>query len=141
MHYTFFPKICPLVISNPISQDMSCMRYSLASGLLKTASYNKNRKINSMRFFEIGLCFKPNIYNTLEVKQDIFLGAIVSGNFVSENWYSVKRKIDFYDLKGDLESILDQICGLNNIIFKKKCMFGFHPEQTAEIYFKNQLIG
>ncbi|MBZ2279160.1 phenylalanine--tRNA ligase subunit beta, partial [Buchnera aphidicola] len=141
IHYTFFPKICPLVISNPISQEMSCMRFSLCPGLLKTVSYNKNRQINSMRFFEIGLCFKPDKYELLGVKQDIFLGAVVSGDFLSESWYSIKRKIDFYDLKGDLESILDQICGLHHIQFKKKCMFGFHPEQSAEIYFNNQSIG
>ncbi|MDE5285520.1 MAG: phenylalanine--tRNA ligase subunit beta, partial [Buchnera aphidicola] len=115
IHYTFFPKICPLVISNPISQEMSCMRFSLCPGLLKTVSYNKNRQINSMRFFEIGLCFKPDKYELLGVKQDIFLGAVVSGDFLSESWYSIKRKIDFYDLKGDLESILDQICGLHHI--------------------------
>lgn len=36
-----FPNQKTLLLSNPISQDMSCMRLSLWPGLLKNISYNK----------------------------------------------------------------------------------------------------
>ncbi|AEO07944.1 phenylalanine--tRNA ligase subunit beta [Buchnera aphidicola] len=130
-----------ILISNPIAKDMSCMRLSLWPGLLKNISYNKNRQQKSIRIFESGLCFSINKKNNLEIKQDFFLAAAISGNYFTENWFLKMRKMDFYDLKGDLELILDSICELNHIEFRPERIFGLHPEQSASIYFKNNKIG
>jgi len=150
INYSFIdPKIQNLIIpnkktlllSNPISQDMSCMRLSLLPGLLKNISYNKNRQQQSIRIFESGLCFEPDKTKNLSVKQDIFLAAAISGNYIKENWYYKTRKMDFYDLKGDLESVLESLCELNEIEFRREIIFGLHPEQSASIYFRNNRIG
>ncbi|WP_422667087.1 phenylalanine--tRNA ligase subunit beta [Buchnera aphidicola] len=141
IHNIFFPHRSPLLISNPISKDMSCMRTSLWPGLLKSVSYNKNHKKNSIRLFESGLCFSLDKDSCLGVKQDLFLAAVISGNYSQENWYSKVRKVDFYDLKGDLESILESICGLNNIEFRRQSILGLHSEQSTAIYFHDTFIG
>ncbi|ALD15093.1 phenylalanyl-tRNA synthetase subunit beta [Buchnera aphidicola (Aphis glycines)] len=130
-----------LFISNPISQDFSCMRKSLWPGLIKTLSYNKNRKQDSLRFFEKGLCFLTDDQKTLGVHQQIFLGGVISGFNEKENWYSKRRKIDFYDLKGDLESILELICGSNNYKIKQCKVLGLHSNQSAKILLNNNVIG
>ncbi|WP_178919004.1 phenylalanine--tRNA ligase subunit beta [Buchnera aphidicola] len=130
-----------LFISNPISQDFSCMRRSLWPGLIKTLCYNKNRKQDSLRFFEKGLCFLIDDQRALGVHQQIFLGGVISGFNKKENWCSKRRKVDFYDLKGDLESILELICGLNNYKIKKCKVLGLHPNQSAKIVFNDNLIG
>ncbi|QCI20282.1 phenylalanine--tRNA ligase subunit beta [Buchnera aphidicola (Brachycaudus cardui)] len=137
-----FPNKKRLLLSNPISQDMSCMRSSLWPGLLKTVSYNKNRQQHNVRFFESGLCFSIDKKENLGVRQEMFLSAVISGDYIKDNWYSSEtRKLDFYDLKGDLELILEEICGLEDIEFRRKNINGLHPEQSASIYLKNIFIG
>ncbi|CAL4326192.1 phenylalanine--tRNA ligase subunit beta [Buchnera aphidicola] len=137
-----FPNNKKILLSNPISQDMSCMRSSLWPGLLKTVSYNKNRQQKNVRFFERGLCFSVDKKSNLGVQQKMFLSGVISGDYIKENWYSHEiRKVDFYDLKGDLESVLEQICGLEDIDFRPSKIHGLHPEQSASIYFKNNFIG
>ncbi|QCI22588.1 phenylalanine--tRNA ligase subunit beta [Buchnera aphidicola] len=136
-----FPNKKKLLLSNPISQDMSCMRVSLWPGLIKNISYNKNRQQNSMRIFESGLCFSVDKTKNLGVQQEFFLAAAISGNYTKENWYDKTRKMDFYDLKGDLESILESFCTLDHIEFRREIIAGLHPEQSASIYFKNHFIG
>lgn len=92
-------------------------------------------------FFESGLCFSLDKEQNLGIKQEMFLSAVISGNHLKENWYSKIRKVDFYDLKGDLECILESICGLEDIEFRSKNINGLHPEQSAGIYFRNNFIG
>ncbi|WP_261789578.1 hypothetical protein [Buchnera aphidicola] len=130
-----------ILISNPISKDFSSMRLSLWPGLLKTVSYNQNRQQDSMRFFEKGLCFSIDESEILGVKQETFLGGIISGFHSKENWFSTRRKVDFYDLKGDLESLLEVICGLNQFEIKNEKVLGLHPEQSVKIYLDNKYIG
>lgn len=136
-----FPNKKTLLLSNPISQDMSCMRVSLWPGLLKNISYNKNRQQLSIRIFESGQCFSVDKTENLGIKQEIFLAAAISGNYTKENWYHKTRKMDFYDLKGDLESILESVYGLNDIEFRRAIISGLHPEQSASVYFRNDLVG
>ncbi|QFQ32866.1 phenylalanine--tRNA ligase subunit beta [Buchnera aphidicola (Aphis fabae)] len=130
-----------LFISNPISKDLSCMRISLWPGLIKTLSYNINRKQDSIRFFERGLCFSIDDQKNLGVNQQMYLGGIISGFNSKENWCSKRRKFDFYDLKGDLESILELVCGSNSYEIKNKQVLGLHPNQSAQIFFNNNFIG
>lgn len=141
IHSLMFPNREKLLISNPISQEMSCMRSSLWPGLIKIVSYNKNRKQDSIRFFESGLCFYKNKKENLGIKQELLLGGIISGNYSRENWHSKIRKVDFYDLKGDLESLLESIFGLQSIDFRPLLIPGLHPEQSASVFFRNNLIG
>ncbi|QCI18119.1 phenylalanine--tRNA ligase subunit beta [Buchnera aphidicola (Aphis nasturtii)] len=130
-----------LFISNPIAQDLSCMRKSLWPGLIKTLSYNKNHKQDSIRIFEKGLCFSIDNQKSLGVNQQIFLGGVISGFNEKENWLSQRRKVDFYDLKGDLESILTLIFGLNNWTMRQYKILGLHPNQSVQILLNNNVIG
>ncbi|QCI18691.1 phenylalanine--tRNA ligase subunit beta [Buchnera aphidicola] len=130
-----------LLISNPISKDFSSMRRSLWPGLIKTLSYNINRKQDSIRLFERGLCFLIDDKKKLGVNQKMFLGGIISGFYTKENWFSKIRKVDFYDLKGDIESILELICGLNHYEIKNEIVLGLHPNQSAKIFLNDNFIG
>ncbi|WAI18154.1 MAG: phenylalanine--tRNA ligase subunit beta [Buchnera aphidicola (Acyrthosiphon caraganae)] len=141
IHNLIFPNKKTLLLSNPISQDMSCMRLSLWPGLLKNISYNKNRQQANIRIFESGLCFSIDKKEHLGVRQEIFLAAVISGNDIKENWYDKIRKMDFYDLKGDLESILESVYQLDDIEFRREKISGLHPSQSASVYCKNHLIG
>ncbi|MDU1024494.1 MAG: phenylalanine--tRNA ligase subunit beta, partial [Leclercia adecarboxylata] len=96
-----------LILPSPISSEMSAMRLSLLPGLLSTIVYNQNRQQSRVRIFETGLRFVPDTQANLGIRQDLMLAGAICGNRYEEHWDLSKNSVDFYDLKGDLESVLD----------------------------------
>lgn len=45
---------------------------------------------------------------------------MICGNRYEEHWNLAKETVDFYDLKGDLESVLDLTGKLNEVEFRAK---------------------
>ncbi|AEW44549.1 phenylalanyl-tRNA synthetase, b subunit [Serratia symbiotica str. 'Cinara cedri'] len=135
------PNQAPLILPNPISVNMSAMRLSLWTGLLSVVTYNLNRQQTRIRLFESGLCFIPDNNEHFSIRQDIILGGVVTGNAHNEHWDIVNNPIDFYDLKGELESILELTGELSNIKFQVSSNTALHPGQSADIYLHGKHIG
>mgnify|MGYP001421053934 FL=1 len=121
-----------LFVQNPISQNMSVMRTSLLPGLLNTFSYNFNHGEESVKLFEIGSTFLKGKKITQKEK----LAGLVSGKVSDIHWCDENRAFDFFDIKGDLEVLLNQDYSFTN----GKLPF-LHPGKTALITFKNKEIG
>ncbi|MCR3754818.1 MAG: phenylalanine--tRNA ligase subunit beta [Candidatus Westeberhardia cardiocondylae] len=137
-----FPMKQALNIINPMSQDMSVMRLSLLTGLINVATYNKNRQQNRIRIFESGLCYIPDGNACFGVRQDFMLSGIVIGSRFNEHWDIPNREIDFYDVKGDLESIFYLTYNDSNIVFKNSTNnFILHPQKSSDIYYQGKSIG
>ncbi|OKP05762.1 phenylalanine--tRNA ligase subunit beta [Xenorhabdus eapokensis] len=130
-----------LILPNPISADMSAMRLSLLTGLLTTVAYNQNRQQNRVRLFETGLRFVPDANAEHGIRQELMLGGVIAGNRFEEHWSIEKQAVDFFDLKGDLESVLELTGKLSNISFKAEEHPALHPGQSAGIYLENNYIG
>ncbi|VFP84020.1 Phenylalanine--tRNA ligase beta subunit [Candidatus Erwinia haradaeae] len=130
-----------LKLLRPISAEMSVMRLSLWSGLLGAVIYNQNRQQSHIRFFESGLCFIPDITAPLGVRQELLLAGAMSGNRYHEHWDQTQCDVDFYDLKGDLESLLDLMNQLQNVDFIGISHPALHPGQCAGLYIKKEYIG
>ena len=125
-----------IALANPISADLAVMRTSLWPGLLKALSYNQNRQQARVKFFETGLKFEKK---DNEIIQTRMISGLASGTSLPESWNSVARKLDFYDVKADLESLL---CALDaTITFEKAEHAALHPGQTAKIVKNGELIG
>lgn len=135
------PGIEPLVLPSPISTEMSAMRLSLWTGLLSAVVYNQNRQQNRVRLFESGLRFVPDIQANLGIRQDVMLAGVMSGSRYEEHWDLARQPVDFYDLKGDLESVLDLTGKLSDIQFRAKAHPALHPGQSAAIYLHDDRIG
>lgn len=137
-----YPHENSITLLNPISSKMSVMRLSLLPGLLETIIYNQNRQQNKIRLFESGLRFVPNQYSENNVKQEFMLGGIISGNRYEEQWSDKIRESDFFDIKGDIETIFKIKKQLKSIKFKKNNSFYvLHPEESAEIHLNNIFVG
>ena len=121
-----------LFVQNPISQNMSVMRTSLLPGLLNTFSYNFNHGEESVKLFEIGSTFLKGKKITQKEK----LAGLVSGKVSDIHWCDENRAFDFFDIKGDLEVLLNQDYSFTN----GKLPF-LHPGKTALITTKNKEIG
>lgn len=130
-----------ITLPNPISSEMSVMRLSLWSGLLDAVLYNQNRQQSRIRLFETGLRFVPDDKSEFGVCQELMLSGVVTGLLYEEHWKQPKQYVDFYDLKGDVESILSLLGYTDVIQFKKSELSALHPGQNAALYANNEIIG
>ena len=120
-------------VKNPISQNMSVMRPSLLPGLLNTFSYNYNRGVEDLKIFEIGSVFHQK--GKLNFSEDILVGGLMSGYREPINWSTSRTELDFYDLKGDIESID------SDLLFKQGNLPYLHPGKTALIFKGKKQLG
>ncbi|MGQ7275909.1 phenylalanine--tRNA ligase subunit beta [Marinobacter sp. V034] len=123
-------------LANPISSDMSVMRTTLWTGLLKTVSHNQNRQQSRIRLFETGLRF---ISNGESIDQVPMLAGVVTGSQDPESWVNGRRNVDFYDAKGDLEALFD-LLGIQ-VDFVAGEHPSLHPGQTAELRMNGESVG
>ena len=134
----FDPERPAVPLTNPISADLAVMRTSLWPGLVKALQYNQKRQQARVRLFECGL----NFIGTLDdLDQEGSLGGIVCGSALPEQWSVAQRNVDFFDLKGDVEALLDltgQAEAFNFISAKHPAL---HPGQTARIERDGERIG
>lgn len=135
-----------VTLINPINQDMSVMRLSLWSGLITTVVHNQHRYQKHIRLFEAGICFFPEgkNNNNQKISQKLMIAGIRSELKSDEYWSFKKKLVDFYDIKGDIESIFNitEKFNKNNIIIFKQCFHAaLHPKKSAAIYFNTTLIG
>lgn len=131
------PETKPETLLNPISADMSVMRTSLWAGLLGAASYNLKRQQSRVRFFEIGLRFIPG----KELQQIPTLAMLICGDRMPQSWSNKTEHVDFYDLKGDFTSLLEQYDLSDEIQFKPDSHPALHPGQSARLYRNEKPIG
>lgn len=135
------PEQCGLVLPAPISSEMSVMRLSLWSGLLTTLLYNQHRQQQRIRIFETGLRFVPDEQAMLGVRQEMMLAGAVCGNRCDEHWSIGRQPADFFDIKGDVEAILQLTGHLDQVQFRADEIAALHPGQTASIWLAGQKIG
>ena len=122
------PGRTPVPVTNPISADMSVMRTTLWAGLIKAVQFNQNRQQRRMRLFETGLRFLPG---TEGLEQRVALAGIVSGERSAENWAGVAGAFDFYDIKGDVEALLNTGEIATEYRFESASHAALHPGQCA----------
>jgi phenylalanyl-tRNA synthetase beta chain len=85
-----------VVLNNPLSADMAVMRTRLLPGMLQSAAYNRNRRVNDIRLFETGRTYRKTDKGFEETEM---LGILLSGNKTAESWEYKPSKVGFYDLK------------------------------------------
>lgn len=115
-------------IQNPISQELAVMRTTLWCGLLNAALYNINRQQNRVRLFETGLRF---FYRDGRIQQSKTLAGLALGGVHAEQWGGKSRKVDFFDVKADVEALL--ALNAHEMTFSPAQHPALHPGQTAEI--------
>lgn len=120
----------PILLQNPISEEMSLMRPSILPGLLHTLQYNVNRQQDRVRLFESGLVFNKAADKT---EQTPMIAGLLFGLRLPENWAAGKDSSDFFDLKGVLEGLLELSDNVEGYEFKQGVRKGFHDGQCAII--------
>ena len=131
------PEIDGLALANPISADMGVMRTNLWVGLIKAAEHNLNRQQDTVRLFETGLRFVPENGG---LTQDPVISGLICGSRISKGWTNQTEKVDFYDLKGDVEEMLG-LGGQADVSFEVGSHSALHPGQCASVVKNGKQIG
>jgi phenylalanyl-tRNA synthetase beta chain len=130
-------KIPPLKVANPMTREQEYLRTSLRAGLLSTLSHNQKFGQAGIRLFEIGKVFLPRDKDLPEEKD--MLCAVLSGPRAKLSWQADKEPLDFFDAKGIVENLLNQL-GL-----KKSFDIGddeiLFPGRGADIIVEDDKVG
>ena len=134
----FSPGVEPLLLANPISNDMAAMRASLWPGLVKSLQHNLNRQQDRVRLFESGLRFVGQLEG---LKQEPMLAGVVCGSRLPEGWAQGRDVVDFFDVKADVEAVLGFAGALDAFTFVPGKHPALHPGQTARIERDGREVG
>jgi len=127
-----------LVLSNPISSEMSVMRSSLWPGMLIAAAANASRQQDRIRLFEIGKSF----HGTLDKHDEVVrLAGIAIGSALPEQWGSKSQSIDFFDIKSDVAALLRLTGSESAINYTTTEHPALQPGQVANIVRDDTCIG
>jgi len=127
-----------LVLSNPISSEMSVMRSSLWPGMLTAAAANASRQQDRIRLFEVGKSFHGTLEDHTEV---VRIAGLAMGSTLPEQWGVKSQSVDFFDIKSDVSALLRLASDALNIKFVAAEHPGLQPGQTANILRNESLIG
>lgn len=136
-----FPECDPLILPYPISAEMSAMRVSLWPGLIDAVVYNQNRQQGRVRLFECGLRFIKDATAENGIRQEALISGVISGSVADEHWSIPSRGVDFFDMKGDLEALLELTGQQDSFTFKRAEHSALHPGQSAQIIRDDRVIG
>ena len=101
---------------NPLSQELDILRRSLVYQLLESVEHNQNRQNPDVKLFEFGKVYHKFDDRYVENRR-LILG--ISGQKYTEKWNNSKDQVDFYDLKGYVNLILDQFGVRNKLRLKE----------------------
>lgn len=127
-----------LKLLDPITEERNTLRYSLIPSLYKVYEYNKARENKDICLFEIGKGFwkKEGVYG-----EDQKICVLMTGKYYNKIGFN--KQVDFYDIKGVTEELLDFLGygGRYSFIVPNEIPNELHPGQTASINVNNDIVG
>lgn len=98
-----------VALSNPLSQDASALRSSAAPSMLHALRWNLDRGQPDLRFYELGKTYTRPAGRAPDEHRVLSLG--LSGRRRPPDWRDNEKerekRLDFFDLKGDLEMLFE----------------------------------
>ncbi len=127
-------------LSNPIAADLAVMRGSLWPGLISVARENLRHQQQRVRIFELGSQFQrglamPGKSLVNGYREQRMLAGLALGTRLPEQWGSDPAPLDFYDVKGDVESLLG-LTGAGaqaQVTFEPASLPCLHPGRCARV--------
>lgn len=131
-----FPGQTSLVLANPISAELAVMRLSLWPGLVQALSFNQRRQQPRVRLFEIGRKFSGDGATETNV-----IAGLAAGLNVVKQWGTDAKAVDFYDVKTDIEALLQLTGRAHEFAFEAASHPALHPGQAAHVLRNGQVVG
>jgi len=123
-------------LANPISAELAVMRVSLWPGLLQALGSNQRRQQLRARLFEVGRRYAGKDGAETEV-----IAGVVAGSALPEQWGVEAAKVDFFDVKADVEALLALTGAAEQFRFVPEPHPALHPGQSARIQRGDRSVG
>jgi phenylalanyl-tRNA synthetase beta chain len=133
----------PIKLLNPIASQMSVMRSSLLGSLLQVLKFNQARKATRVRVFELGRVFlrdasvKSTDATVEGFDQPMRVAGLASGSTDPLQWSVKETAVDFYSVKGDVETLLAPL----SPEFRPDTHPAMHPGRCASVWLGGKCIG
>lgn len=105
-----------VMLMNPLSSDLNCLRQTLLFGGLESIEHNIKRKSEDIKFYEFGNCDqfhpeKPAIADKplIRYSEDFHLGIWITGNKTAQSWSVKQEKTTFYQLRAYVNNIFARV--------------------------------
>lgn len=122
---------------NPLTEEQSVMRDSLLPSLLENLKYNLARKTEEVRIFEFAPVFSGNGKLPSEKWK---VSGLIYGQRFEPGWSFPRDWVDFYDIKGAVERLLEDI-GIEKAEFVAAVHQLLHPGKTAHLKAGGKIAG
>ena len=133
----------PIRVINPIAAPLAVMRSSLIGSLVDTLRRNLAQRADRVRVFEIGRVYRRDASvlagdtAVAGIDQPMRVGGLSYGDATATQWGQPARRVDFYDAKGDLESLMAPLM-LRCTPVQHPAL---HPGRSAELWHGQRRIG
>ncbi|MBQ0138214.1 MAG: phenylalanine--tRNA ligase subunit beta [Kurthia sp.] len=124
----------------PMSEDHSTLRQSLLPHLIESALYNVSRQAPAVALYEIGSVFLGKEADGLP-KEEEHLSIVMTGKWIDHAWQGEHKAVDFYVLKGVIESLIEKLGLAARVQYVSGTQDGLHPGRTATIELDGEKIG
>ena len=127
-------------ILNPLTEDQALMRTSLVPGLLDTLRRNQSHNVWDVGLYEIGMVFFRRENEELP-EERLTSAGLISGNRWELSWHHKPEPVDFFDLKGVVEDLL-QAVGVSGAVFSAETLPPyFDSKASARVSASDQILG
>lgn len=124
-------------VLNPTSIEQSILRTSLLPGLLSVVKLNHDRQNPNLSGFEIG---RIHWKDGEHYEEQSVLGLVLTGKSSPHHWSEKGRDVDFFDLKGIVENLLNDL-GIHSFECKNLNLKSFHSGRQASFFVNGQEVG
>ena len=126
-------------LANPLSAELGVMRTSLLPGLVSALVANRRRQQERVRLFELGNVFAAGKDAPIETTR---IAGVAIGTVFAEQWGETPRRpVDFYDIKGDVESMLALTQSARAFRWAPADAPWLHPGQSAAVFRGDRRVG
>jgi len=133
----------PIKLLNPIASQMSVMRSSLLGSLVQVLKFNLDRKAPRVNVFELGRIFLRDAQSrntdtaVAGFNQPMRIAGLAYGPRAALHWAQPDKAVDFFDVKGDVETLLAPL----QAVFVSATHPAMHPGRCASVVVAGRVIG
>jgi phenylalanyl-tRNA synthetase beta chain len=132
----------PVRLLNPIASHLEVMRSTLMGSLVGNLKHNLSHRADRVRVFEVARVFKkdPSVLSgpmtVAGFDQPRKLAGLAYGSADQAQWGTTQRAVDFFDVKGDVESLLPV-----QARFEVASHPALHPGRSATVWVNGLNVG
>lgn len=132
---SFMEGAVPVRLAMPMSEERSVLRTNLVPGLIDVAVYNRNRKHEDVSIFELGtLHLTKEEQLSAQPEEALVASLLMTGKRSAAQWNVKAEPVDFYDLKGVLDSLVAHFGLDGRVRYVADRPQGLHPGRSASLY-------